>query len=64
MTEAGRTAEDFVFEMWAYQFPKVAISMFLFWLVYLWQRNPGLVDVAYVVNHFIVGTSLFVYVAP
>ena len=63
MEGASTVAEDFAFEMWAYQYYKIVIAMVVFWLYYVYNRNPCTVDVGYVCNHFIVGTSLFALVA-
>ena len=62
-SEAAAIAQDFAFEMWVYQYYKIVIAMVLFWLFYVYNRNPCTVDVGYVCNHFIVGTSLFISVA-
>lgn len=40
-------------------YPKVLISQNIMWLVAMYIKNPTLVDVAWGVNHFLVGYSLY-----
>lgn len=50
---------DWLFEMWAMQYWRVAAFMLILWVIYLIIKNACLVDVGWTVNHFIVGTGLF-----
>lgn len=59
MVIISAVAVDFVFEMFAIQLPIILGSKFIFWLIYMCIKNPGLVDFAYTFNHFLLGMSLF-----
>ena len=50
---------DWLFEIFTVQLPIILGCKFTFWIVYLCIKNPGLVDFAYVVDHFALGLSLY-----
>lgn len=50
---------DWLFELWAMQYWRVAALMFVMWLVYLIVKNAALVDFGWVLNHLLIGTGLF-----
>lgn len=58
MAGEGDVMLDFLYEMWAYQYPKVAFGMLILWLTYLKSKVECTVDFGWVMNQFIVGFSL------
>jgi steroid 5-alpha reductase family enzyme len=51
---------DFLYEMWAYQYPKTAAIMLGLWLVYLASKLVCIVDFGWALCHFIIGLTLCV----
>jgi len=49
---------DFLYEMWAYQYPKTVGTMFILWLVFLCTKVECTVDFGWILCHFIVGLGL------
>jgi len=54
----GDVFVDFLYEMFAYQYPKAAFVMLIGWFVYLCTRIEVIVDFLYCLNHFVIGASL------
>ena len=55
--------KDFLYEVWIYQYPKIALAMFFAWIIYVFKRTPEIIDVTYTLSFLIVGTSLFVQIS-
>lgn len=51
---------DFLYEMWAYQYPKNALIMLVLYLVYLATKLVCIVDFGWCLCHFVIGLSLCV----
>ena len=58
MTYEGSVMVDFLYEMWAYQYPKAAFVMLILWLAFLCTNITCIVDFGWVLNHWVVGISL------
>lgn len=60
MQTNGEIAIDWLHEMWAYQYPKCVVTMFILWLVFVCTKIECIVDFGWVLNHAIVGIFLVV----
>lgn len=47
--------------MWVNTYYKVAITMFVFYLVFAITDNPTIVDFGYCTAHFVIGANLYIY---
>jgi len=51
--------KTFLFSQWAVAYPSSFGLMCIFYVIYLFIKNPGLVDVAWEFTHLLVGSIMF-----
>ena len=59
MSEEFEIFKDFLYEVWAMQYWRVAAFMLLLWFVYLIIKNAALVDFGWIMNYVVLGSGLF-----
>mmetsp|Transcript_55987 Transcript_55987/g.64245 ORF Transcript_55987/g.64245 Transcript_55987/m.64245 type:complete len:266 (+) Transcript_55987:68-865(+) len=63
MSEELAVFTDWLFEIWVWQYFRVAALMVIFWGIYLIIKNAALVDFGWVANYLLIGCGLFALVA-